>query len=148
MQTVLIALIRRMKVFAVTAAFLAGLPATAQTAQSVSLVWDANPESDVAGYRVHYGTSSGNYSQSVDVGNVTATTISNLAAGQTYYFVTTDYNTAGLESLPSNEVAYTVPTATPTPTPVPTPTPRPNPVVKDFNGDGYADLVWENTSTG
>ena len=23
-----------------------------------------------------------------------------------------------------------------------------HPVAKDFNGDGYADLVWENTSTG
>jgi hypothetical protein len=30
----------------------------------------------------------------------------------------------------------------------PTPTPSPHPVAKDFSGDGFADLVWQNTSTG
>jgi hypothetical protein len=123
----LIALVGRTAIFAVMAAFFAGLPGVAQTAQSVTLRWDANPEPDVAGYRVYYGTSSGKYSQSNDVGNVTGTTISNLTAGQTYYFVVTDYDTSGLESLPSNEVAYSVPSPTPTPTPTPTRTPTPAP---------------------
>ncbi|MBV9273234.1 MAG: VCBS repeat-containing protein [Verrucomicrobia bacterium] len=36
----------------------------------------------------------------------------------------------------------------PTPTPTPAPVPSPAPVAKDFNGDGYADLVWENTASG
>ena len=107
MQKMLVAMIGQAAVFAVMAALFAGSPAPAQTGQSVTLVWDANPDPDIAGYRVYYGTSSGNYTQSIDVGNVTTATISNLVPGQTYYFVVTDYNTAGLESLPSNEVAYT-----------------------------------------
>ena len=50
-------------------------------AGSVSLQWAQNPESDVIGYRVHYGSSSGNYSEEVEVGNTTATTVQNLANG-------------------------------------------------------------------
>jgi hypothetical protein len=90
------------------ASLLSGFSAAAQTAQNVTLLWDPpNAESDIAGYRLYYGTASGNYSQSTEVGNATTTTVSNLAVGQTYYFVVTDFNTAGLESLPSNEVSYT-----------------------------------------
>jgi hypothetical protein len=89
------------------ASLLSGLPASAQTAQNVTLIWDANTEAGITGYRLHYGTASGNYSQSAEVGTATSTTVSDLTVGQTYYFVVTDYNAAGLESLPSNEVAYT-----------------------------------------
>ena len=122
-QKALIAMVRGTAFLGGMAGLCAGLPAVAQTAQSVTLLWDANSEPGIVGYRVHYGTSIGNYSQSNDVGNGTGTTISNLAAGQTYYFVVTDYNTAGLESLPSNEVAYTARAATPTPELTPTGTP-------------------------
>lgn len=76
--------------------------------QAVILDWDANSESDIAGYRVRYGTSSGNHSSVVDVGNSITATLSNLTVGTTYYFVVTAYNTAALESLPSNEVSVTV----------------------------------------
>jgi hypothetical protein len=127
-QKALITMVRGTAVLGGIAGLLAGLPAVAQTAQSVALLWDANPDPGIVGYRVYYGTSSGNYSQTNDVGNVTGTTVSGLAAGQTYYFVVTDYNTAGLESLPSDEVAYTTATPAPTPTPMPTPTPAPTPV--------------------
>ena len=92
---------------------------------SVALQWNQNPEPDIAAYRVHYGSSSGNYTQQIDVGNTTATTVSNLANGGTYFFVVTAYNTAMLESLPSNEVSATVgvnPTPTPTATATATPT--------------------------
>jgi hypothetical protein len=41
------------------------------------------------------------------------------------------------------------PAPTPTPSPAPTPTPIPNePVDKDFNGDGFSDLLLQNTTTG
>ena len=40
-------------------------------AEQVTLAWDANTESDLAGYRVHYGTASGSYTTSVDVHKVT-----------------------------------------------------------------------------
>ena len=41
-------------------------------AQSATLAWNANTESDLAGYRVEYGTVSGSPSTTVDVGNVTS----------------------------------------------------------------------------
>jgi Domain of unknown function (DUF4082)/Fibronectin type III domain len=77
---------------------------SAANAASVTLAWDA--ESGVAGYRLHYGTSSGSYAQTGDVGTNTTATVSNLTAGQTYYFAVTAYNSTGLESQPSNEVSF------------------------------------------
>jgi hypothetical protein len=54
---------------------------------------------------IHYGTTSGTYSQGIDVGNTTSYTVSNLIDGQTYYFSVTTYNAAGDESEYSNEVS-------------------------------------------
>ena len=55
---------------------------------------------------IHYGTASGVYSQVIDVGNTTSYTLSNLNGGQTYYFTTTAYNHAGMQSTYSNELKY------------------------------------------
>ena len=77
-------------------------------AQTVTLKWDPNPAPNLAGYRLYYGTSSGVYTQEINLGNVTATLVSNLREGRTYFFAITAYNTAA-ESLPSNEVSYKVP---------------------------------------
>jgi hypothetical protein len=74
-------------------------------AASVRLAWNANTESDLAGYRIYYGVSSREYTNRVEVGNVTTTTVSNLPSGATYYFAATAYNTAGLESDFSNEAS-------------------------------------------
>lgn len=76
---------------------------------AVTLEWDPSPDAWVAGYAIHYGEASGNWTVRVDVGNRTSCTISNLIPGATYYFVATAYAADGQESLPSNEVAYTVP---------------------------------------
>jgi hypothetical protein len=85
-------------------------------AQNITLKWDPNPAPNLAGYRVYYGTSSGVYTQEIDVGNMTVTLVSNLKEGRTYFFAVTAYNTAA-ESLPSNEVSYTVPVSRATPAP-------------------------------
>ena len=77
-----------------------------QAAQSVTLAWDANSEPDIAGYTVRYGTSSGAYTLTSDAGNSTTTTISNLTDGLTYFIAVTAHNSAGLESLPSQEVSF------------------------------------------
>ena len=55
--------------------------------------------SEIAGYRVYYGTSQGNYSNQVQVaGSATMqVTLSNLVAG-TYYIVVTTYDNDGRES--------------------------------------------------
>jgi len=75
-------------------------------AQTVTLAWDSILQPGLAGYRVHWGTASGDYTQTTDVGNTTRTVISNLTDGTTNFFAVTAYNTAGVESLPSNEVSY------------------------------------------
>lgn len=78
-------------------------------AESVSLTWNPNTELDLAGYKLHYGTASNSYSVHIDVHNVTTYTVTGLAAGQTYYFAATAYDTAGNESGYSNQVSHTIP---------------------------------------
>ncbi len=80
----------------------------------VTLAWDASthyddgtPLTDLAGYTVYYGTYPGNYSHSVDVGNVTQYMVTNLTPG-TWYFSVTSSDTAGFESNFSNEVSAQV----------------------------------------
>ncbi|HUK55512.1 MAG TPA: Ig-like domain-containing protein [Nitrospiria bacterium] len=79
------------------------LPAWSQTAQ---LSWDPNTDPDLGGYKIYYGTSSRNYSQSVDAGRAVNYEITGLLGGVIYYFAATAYNTAGQESAYSNEVTY------------------------------------------
>ncbi len=73
-----------------------------------TLSWNPNSESDLAGYKVYYGNSSGSYSFNVDVGNQTSYTISNLVEGKIYFFAATAYDFSGNESGYSNEVSYDV----------------------------------------
>ena len=77
-------------------------------ARSVTLAWDPSPESNLAGYRLKYGNSSGSYTQTVDVGNTTSATVPELLEGNTYYFTVTAINSSSMESVPSNEVSVTV----------------------------------------
>jgi type IV pilus assembly protein PilY1 len=104
-------------------------------AAQIKLAWDANSESDLAGYKVYYGTSPQSYAGSVDVGNVTSYTLTGLSQGQTYYVAMTAYNTSGSESGYSSEVSgvatettlpvsETPPTVTPSPTSEPTTEPE------------------------
>ena len=74
---------------------------------SVTMAWDGSVSPDIAGYRVYYGAASGNYTSSIQVGNVTTGTIPGLTPGVTYFFAVNAYNLAGLESPFSNEVSYT-----------------------------------------
>ena len=55
---------------------------------------------------VHYGTYSGDYDVTLDVGNWTSCTIADLEENETYYFAITAYSTEGEESDSSNEVSY------------------------------------------
>jgi hypothetical protein len=79
---------------------------------SVTLAWDApttnedgTPLTDLAGYRVHYGSSPQTYTQTVDAGNVTRMTLQNLPPG-IYYFAATAYDLSRNESRYSNEVSH------------------------------------------
>jgi hypothetical protein len=78
-------------------------------AGSVILEWEANSETDLAQYRVYYGTFSRDYKPFIPVGNVTTYTMTDLEDGETYYFALTAVDTSGNESGYSAEAVYTVP---------------------------------------
>jgi hypothetical protein len=85
-------------------------------AQSVTLAWDPSVETNLAKYSLYYGVSRGTYSTQLEVStNSAMATVSNLLAGQTYFFVVTARDVDGLKSVPSNEVSYKVPRATNSP---------------------------------
>jgi hypothetical protein len=86
---------------------LAGLAGT--QAASVSMEWTPSSDTNVTGYNIYYGTSSGNYTNEVSVGNVSSATISNLTCGATYYFAATAVDLAGDESGFSNEATFIIP---------------------------------------
>jgi hypothetical protein len=70
---------------------------------------DGTPLTDLAGYRIHYGTSPGVYSTKITIDNsgITTYVIENLAPA-TYYFVTTAFDTTGGESDYSNVASKTI----------------------------------------
>jgi hypothetical protein len=79
---------------------------------TINLAWDSNTESDLEGYVVYYGTSSGFYENSIKVGmatqpqnNITTYTLTGLVKGNMYYIAITAYDLWGLESSFSNEVS-------------------------------------------
>src|SRR5262249_49383388 len=77
-------------------------------AQSVSLGWTASTDPTAAGYNLYWGTSSGEYSGSVDVGTNTTFTVTNLTVGNTYYFAATSYDTNYEEGPFSTEISSVV----------------------------------------
>jgi hypothetical protein len=79
-------------------------------AGDVTVAWDANPEPEVAGYKIYFGTTPGSYTVSMNAGNITSMVISGLEAGVTYYFAAVAYDSSGNESGFSNEISYVVPT--------------------------------------
>ncbi|MCP4255409.1 MAG: DUF5011 domain-containing protein [Candidatus Scalindua sp.] len=95
---------------------------TVNDSSQPTLSWNANIETDLAGYKVYYGNTSGSYATNVDVGNQTSYTLSGLVGGQTYYIAITAYDSTGNESPFSSEVIYNVP------------------IANDFDGDGVADI--------
>src|SRR5260370_14214735 len=78
--------------------------------QSVTLAWNSDTETNISNYNLYYGGTSGVYTNSASVGNATNCTVAGLQSAATYYFAVTADNTSGLESPPSNEISYTVPT--------------------------------------
>jgi hypothetical protein len=77
------------------------------TTSSATLTWNAVTGATITGYKVYYGVAPQQYTQSIDVGNVTSSTVNSLTVGTTYYFVVTAYNSAG-ESSTSNEVSKSI----------------------------------------
>jgi fibronectin type 3 domain-containing protein len=80
------------------------------TTNAASLIWNANTDTNLAGYNVYQATSSGAYTTPVATVPKPATsyTVTGLKTGTTYFFVITAYNSAGVESLLSNEVSKSI----------------------------------------
>ena len=83
---------------------------------SVTLSWsapsqnvDGTPLVDLRGYRIYYGTSSGDYQSQVEIDNPSVTTyVVDRLVPDTYYFVATAYNASGTESGYSGEAVRVV----------------------------------------
>lgn len=84
------------------------------SSHSATLTWDppninidGTPLTDLAGYKIYYGTTSGNYTEVKDVGNVITYKVGGLQPG-TYYFAVTVYDNSRNEGGYSNEVGKTI----------------------------------------
>ncbi|MDO9124581.1 MAG: fibronectin type III domain-containing protein, partial [Deltaproteobacteria bacterium] len=119
------------KIFFLSLLIFIGLPFLASAAQ-LRLAWDPNTESDLVGYKVYFGTSSKQYTASVDVGNVNIYALRGLTEGQTYYIAVTAYDLYFNESVysievngvaiePSPPISLVPPTIVPSPIPEPAP---------------------------
>jgi chitodextrinase len=87
--------------------------ATTMAVNTVTLAWDAVTDSNLAGYRIYYGTAAGTYVQAtgagINVGNVTTNTVTGLSTGVRYYFAVTAFDASNKESPYSNEVFADIP---------------------------------------
>jgi len=74
-------------------------------ASTLTLAWDPNMEDDLAGYKVYYGTQSGDYDSVADIGNVSQYKVRGLRPETRYYLALTAYDFSGNESGFSEEVS-------------------------------------------
>jgi hypothetical protein len=82
-------------------------------AAALLVTWIANTDSDLAGYKVYYGTQSGTYGTIADVQKATSYQISNVQNGSTYYVTVASYDNSGNESSHSTEISAYSPVAVP-----------------------------------
>ncbi len=75
-------------------------------AEDINISWDANTETNVTGYKLHYGTVEGVYTDTIDVGNVLSYVLP-LNAGK-YYITATAYDIDGNESAYTYALIYMV----------------------------------------
>ncbi len=87
---------------------------------TATLSWDVNQESDLAGYKIYYGTTPrtsdcppAGYTDQIDIGKTTTPdtptyVLKNLENGKIYYFSITSYDSSGNESCFSAEMSKTI----------------------------------------
>ncbi len=77
----------------------------------LTLSWNANPDSKIAGYTLYQGDGNA-YTNAVDCGLARTNTVRNLHIGTLYSFAVTAYYSNRVESDFSPALIYTVPTMT------------------------------------
>ncbi len=77
--------------------------------QAPSLNTDGSALTDLAGYRIYYGTTQGNYTEQITIENpgITTYVVDNLSPN-TWYFAATAFNEANIESNFSGEASQTI----------------------------------------
>jgi hypothetical protein len=103
---------RRLSVV-LTAAVVA-LIAQSAAAAGLTIAWDPNAETDIAGYVLKYGEQSRDYHVTLDAGRATTLTVEGLVAGRPYYFSVLAYAADGSTSVLAPEL-LAVATGTPAP---------------------------------
>jgi hypothetical protein len=82
------------------------------SALGLGLCWIPSISTNVTGYKIYYGVTSGIYTNTIDVGNVTNCSVNNLDDSTTYYFAATAYapdtlsTNSVVESAFSNETQW------------------------------------------
>jgi hypothetical protein len=91
-------------------------PPTSGTSSSITFSWvpptensNGSPLTNLAGYKIHYGTASQSYTEVVALNNPSLNRyVLDSLPGGTYYFAITAYNSAGVESTLSGEISATL----------------------------------------
>lgn len=98
-------------------AFSINVTAIVVSTGSATLSWtpptertDGSALTDLAGYKIYYGTSQGDYTTTIDIDNpgLTSFVVSELSGNSTYYFVMTAYDSNGNESAYSSVGSKTI----------------------------------------
>ena len=95
--------------FLLPAVVFSGLSSVSQAAfseNSRTVAWNANPETDIAGYKVSLGTSRGVYQTVQTVVSGNSAVLTGLTPETTYYCAVQAYNTSGLTSVMSVEISF------------------------------------------
>lgn len=103
-------------------------------ADPVTIVWDPNPEPDIVGYTLFRGHAPGQLTISIDVGQQTEWSFSDLESDRTHYFAVQARNADGLAS-PFSELASIF---------IPAPKTR----LPDVPEPGTYDLIWQDQREG
>lgn len=89
----------------------AGSTPAATATSSALFEWDANTETDLAGYKIYKGTSSGQFGAPIATlpSSATSYEATGLQKAAAYFFVVTAFDTSGNEGPHSNELTVTIP---------------------------------------
>jgi hypothetical protein len=109
--------LRRSGTFAFFLSFVV-ISAISAAAQTPTLVWEPSPDPSAVGYMVFWGTSSGSYANSLDIGKA-LTFVIPVDVGGKYFIAVSAYNADGVAGPRSQEISVTLTAPTAPTAPIP-----------------------------